>query len=127
MTTARACGMLKPVNKLDQTCNIKTMLGVLFSLLMKKRILTWSYDGNVRLWDVPGDLDFPSEKYILQTQALTGTRFDPVLRQITVIPVEEWRALQKEYLEFAQEHAQACEYLRQNVYLRFWGKVDRKE
>jgi len=88
----------------------------------EKRILTWSEDGSARLWDVPGDLDFPNDKYVLQVQALTGTKFDPATRQIAVIPFDEWRKIQQEWLAFAREHAKTCQYKRQNVYLRFWGK-----
>lgn len=46
------------------------------------RILTWSFDRTARLWDVPGDLDFPQEYFSLQVEALTGTRFDPITRQM---------------------------------------------
>ena len=88
----------------------------------EKRILTWSDDGTVRLWNVPGDLDFPNDKYVLQVQALTGTKFDPLTRQISVIPIAEWRKIQQEWLAFAREHAKTCQYKRQNVYLRFWEK-----
>jgi WD40 repeat protein len=91
----------------------------------EKRILTWSEDGTARLWDVPGDLDFPKDKYVLQVQALTGTKFDLSSRQITVIPIDEWRRIQQEWLTFAREHAKTCQYKRQNVYLRFFATEEK--
>jgi len=86
------------------------------------RILTWSEDGTARLWDIPGDLDFPHEYLVLQVQALTGTRLDLQRRQISVIRTKEWQALQEQYLAIARSHAKECQYPRQNLYLRFWGK-----
>jgi hypothetical protein len=74
---------------------------------------------------VPGDLDFPNDKYVLQVQTLTGTKFDPITSQISVIAIDEWRKLQKEWLVFAREHAKTCQYKRHNVYLRFWGEGAR--
>jgi WD40 repeat protein len=88
----------------------------------QKRVLTWSDDGTARLWDIPGDLDFPHEHLVLQVQALTGTKLDLQTRQISVIPTSEWQALQKQYLDIAREHAKECQYPRQNLYLWFWGK-----
>jgi WD40 repeat protein len=84
------------------------------------RILTWSFDKTARLWDVPGDLDYPHDKFVLQVEALTGSRFNPDTRQITVIPLDEFYKIQKEYISFAREHAKTCKYKRQNVYLQFF-------
>ncbi len=90
--------------------------------LAQMHTLDCSADGTARLWDIPGDLDFPHEHLVLQVQALTATRLDLQSREISVIPTEEWQALQKQYLAIAREHAKACQYKRQNVYLRFWGE-----
>ncbi|MFQ5630130.1 MAG: TIR domain-containing protein, partial [bacterium] len=87
-----------------------------------KRILSWSYDGSVRLWDVPGDLDCPKEIYPLQVQTLTGTSFDLNTRQVNVLTIDEWQHIRGQYLEAAKAHAAECEYPRQNVYLRYVQK-----
>ena len=100
-------------------------IGAVFSR-DEKRILTWSSDRTARIWDVPGDLDFPKDKFMLQVEALTGTRYDPDTRQITVIPPDEFYEIQKEYLDFAHEHAKTCQYKRQNVYLRFFPDTEEK-
>jgi len=91
----------------------------------QKRIMTWSDDGTARLWDIPGDLDFPHEHLVLQVQALTGTKLDPQSSQISVIPTLEWQALQKQYFAIAREHAKSCQYKRQNVYLRFFSTDEK--
>lgn len=83
-------------------------------------ILTLSYDGVVRLSPMPGDLDMPAEMYVLQTEALTGTRLNPKQGNIVVIPVQTLKHLQGEYSKLARAHAKKCKYPRQNVYLRFW-------
>jgi hypothetical protein len=50
-----------------------------------------------RLWDIPGDLDFPHEHLVLQVQAFA----------------------------LAREHAKSCQYKRQNVYLRFFPTEEK--
>jgi len=90
------------------------------------RILTWSFDRTARLWDVPGDLDFPQEYFSLQVEALTGTRFDPITRQIRCLPPDEFNEIQKKWLEIASEHAKVCKYPRQNMYLRLCPEARKK-
>ena len=46
----------------------------------ESRILTWSGEatpsGTARLWDVPGDLDYPAKMLRLEVEAITGTKYD---------------------------------------------------
>jgi len=84
------------------------------------RILTWSGDRTARLWDVPGDLDFPKEKFKLMIMALTGTEFNTIMQETKCIEPERWRKLNHEYWEFAREHYKICKYPRQNVFRWFF-------
>jgi len=84
------------------------------------RILTWSGDNTACLWDLPGDLDFPQEKFTLQIMALTGTKFNLATKDIEFIEPERWRKLNEEYLRLAREHYKFCQYPRQNVYRWFF-------
>lgn len=82
--------------------------------------MTWSADSTVRLYNIPGDLDYPPAKFILQIEALTGTRFEPLTHQITLLTPEEFHKIQQEYIAIAGKHATTCKYRQQNTYLRFF-------
>ena len=86
----------------------------------ESKILTWSYDGSAKLWQITWDIDFPYNKYVVLIEVLTGTRFNPVTQQITTLTVDEWQKVRAEYEAVAKEHAKpkACQYRKQNLYLQ---------
>ncbi len=86
-----------------------------------QRILTWGGGTTVQLWDVPGDLDFPRGNYVLQVEALSGTRFNLMTRKPEIMSADAFTEAKKAYAKIAREHLKTCQYQRQNIYLHFWG------
>ena len=82
------------------------------------RVLTWSADGTARVWTLSMDLDFPSESVSLWLQALTGTEFDLVTRQVNKLSKEAWAETRRRYDRVAEAHAKTCHYREFNDWLR---------
>jgi len=73
-----------------------------------------------QLFDIQEDFDFPQNKFILQTEALTGTRYSVENNQITYLSPDEFDKVRNEWLNVAKKHAKKCKYPEANVYLKFY-------
>ena len=74
----------------------------------ESRILTWSSDETARLWDMGVDLDFSIEDLKIELMAMTGSEFNPVMRQLNSIDLERWRAIRREYVELASNTSKSA-------------------
>jgi hypothetical protein len=91
-------------------------------------ILSWSGDsenkrGEVRLWNIAADYDFPNEHLTLMINVMTGTTMDDY-GNVAVLSEEEWKLQKEEYIKIAKEHEKECKYKKANLYLRqkeYWG------
>ncbi|OQX08789.1 MAG: hypothetical protein BWK80_47710, partial [Desulfobacteraceae bacterium IS3] len=90
----------------------------------ESRILTWSYDGTARVWDIGADYDFPPEHFPLLVEVATGTAMNDNTGDVSVLSKNEWEARKQEYIEIAEEHLKTCKYPKANMYVRqkqAWG------
>lgn len=90
------------------------------------RILTWDADGIAHIWDIGVDWDFPKNKIKLQMMVLTGTRFNLKNHENEIMEPDEWRKINKEYMEFAKEHYKACKYPHANVFRKLFPEEAKK-
>lgn len=92
-------------------------------------MLSWDQDddeGIIRFWNIAVDRDFPSGKWILESEALSGTRFNPQAKKIEFLPADVWRQLRAEYLDFARAHYRQCRYPRANRFRRAFPQEAEK-
>jgi hypothetical protein len=83
----------------------------------ESRILTWGWM-TVRVWPLNADFDFPAEYISLWIQAVTGSEYDFVTRQVKPLAPERWRHIREHYEKIAAEHAKTCKYPDANQWLR---------
>lgn len=90
------------------------------------KILTWSFDSTVRLWQrikktdtVGADLDYPADLFKLQAQVLTGVELDPVTNELKVIGVNKWMGLSLKWNELSIKHLKTCKYPHYN----YWNQA----
>jgi WD40 repeat protein len=95
------------------------MIGCLGFSADQKYIVTHSRQ-ECRIWQLPGDLDFPNTAYRLKAEALTGTRLHEPSNSVRLLPREEWLKLRQRYIELDREHAKTCSFKNQNTYLNFF-------
>ena len=87
------------------------------------RILSWSDDKTVRLWNIAADYDFPNEHLPLLVNVMTVTQMDDY-GYVTALNKAEWEKQKKEYIKIAKEHLKTCKYKEANLYLKqrkYWG------
>jgi WD40 repeat protein len=83
-------------------------------------ILTLTNDDSTgRLWDMPGDLDIPSDLMKLQARVSTGYELNLQTNELQLILPELWYKLEAEYNKKAREHAKICKYPKYNFWRRF--------
>ena len=81
----------------------------------ESRILSWTQDGTMWLWNFQVDYDYPKEYRPLQVEVATSTEIDD-LGNVTVLDAEAWRKKRAEYIRIANEHWKTCRYKDANVY-----------
>lgn len=84
----------------------------------ENRILTWSTDDTARVSLLNADLDFPAEHVELWIQAVTGTEYDFVTRQVKTLDQKRWHLIREDYEKIAADHAKCCKYRAANQWLR---------
>ncbi len=95
-----------------------------------RRILTWSKDSTVRLWQKldaihpdSADLDCPPELFKLQAEAMTGVELNPLSKEISYIPVLEWVNRFNLWWIESEKHFQKCKYPEYN----YWARIIKEE
>lgn len=94
------------------------------------RLLTWSQDSTVRLWNQApdaviqsADKDLPATLLYLQAKVLTGAEIDNTTKTIQSISLERWKILFNLWLTEAKMHFSNCTYRKAN----YWGNTYGKE
>jgi hypothetical protein len=64
-------------------------------------------------------MDFPAEFVQLWIQAVTGSEYDFVSRQVKTLDTERWHKIRQRYEQIASQHAKVCRYPDANYWLRY--------
>jgi WD40 repeat protein len=86
-----------------------------------KTIITWGQDSTTNVWHIPGDIDFPEKKNVLQLEAITGTEYDDT-HEVKVIRLKEYLTIRKKYIKIAQDHLKECKCPFDNIYTIYYQK-----
>ncbi|EON74872.1 hypothetical protein ADIS_4667 [Lunatimonas lonarensis] len=81
--------------------------------------ITSSIDRTAKVWEIDADLDFPTEHFFQQVEALTGNTLNEKTLELEVLEPELWKSKKEQYEKIAREHFKVCKHPKANWWASF--------